>query len=181
MLVLDRYQEICFASDIKKEVEKYEINFERELWRTILLCKGCFHAHTTLWIRKSRSKICIWHSECKMGLSAALLGLCLSPVSPRHLPPRTEVIFLLRRNPRVHEELSDHMLASKTMNNLQKLRQVEKRLFPWHNLINAMHCSFGKPAVMWEGALSSPDNYRLFGVWNGMGGRIKILKSILIL
>lgn len=31
MLVLDRYQEICFASDIKKEVEKYEINFEREL------------------------------------------------------------------------------------------------------------------------------------------------------
>lgn len=31
MLALGRYQEIKFASDIKKEVKKYEINFEREL------------------------------------------------------------------------------------------------------------------------------------------------------
>lgn len=56
-------------------------------------------------------------------------------------------------------------------NKLSQVGKEEKRLFPWHNLINTMHHSSGKPAVMWEGALwqLSPDNYCLFGglKWHG--------------
>lgn len=167
MLALDRYQEIWFASDIKKEVKKYEINFERELWRTVLFCEGCFHACATLWIRKGRSEIGIWHSARRDCLQRSLVSVSVQ--LPRTSPSSHTSCLAPHRKPPLHKELSDHMLARKTVNNLQKLRQVEKRLFPWHNLINTMHHSFGKPAVMWEGAFLSPDNYCLFGglKWHG--------------
>lgn len=48
-------------------------------------------------------------------------------------------------------------------------KQLEKRPFPCHNLINTLHLSCGKPAVTWEGAFLSPGNYCLFGglEWHG--------------
>lgn len=98
-----------------------------------------------------------------MGLSALLLGSLLQPSFPGHLSAPTQMIL--------HKELSDLLLARKTLNNLlQKAaaKQV-KRLLPCHNLINTVHLSFGKPAVMWEGAFLSPGNYCLFGglKWHG--------------
>lgn len=167
--MLDRHQEIWFASDIKKEVKKYEINFERELWRTTLFCKGCFHAHSTLSIRKGRSEIRLQLSESKMGLSALLLAPCFSPASQNTFQPTHKRSST--RDSSMHKELSDHLLARKTLNNLlQKAAGKEaKSLFPCHNLINTVHLSFGKPAVMWEGTFLSPGNYCLFGglKWHG--------------
>lgn len=65
----------------------------------------------------------------------------------------------------MHKELSDHLLAGKILNNLlQKAAGIEvKRLFPCYKLINTMQLSFGKPAVMWEGAFLSPGNDCLSG------------------
>lgn len=84
----------------------------------------------------------------------------------------------------MHRELSDHLLARKTLKNLlQKAAGREvKSLFPCHKLINTMHLSSGKPAVMWEGAFLSPGNYCLFGglKWHGREkGNFKISSNFI--
>lgn len=106
--------------------------------------------------------------------SAVLLGLCFSPASQgisQLLPkrpfcsnkiPLCTICWVITRGPG---------RPCWICNKLSQVGKEEKRLFPWHNLINTMHHSSGKPAVMWEGAFwqLSPDNYCLFGglKWHG--------------
>lgn len=62
-----------------------------------------------------------------MGLSTLLLGLHFSPASQDVFQPPHKGSFSSQEIPSVLKELNDHLLSRKTINNLQKLRQVEKR------------------------------------------------------
>lgn len=175
MLVLDRYRKFGLQVISKRKRKKYEINFERELWKTTLFCKGCFHAHTTLWIRKGRSKICIWHSECKMGLSAVLLGLCFSPAPQDIFQLAHKRSFPSQESPLCTRSWGRPWIICKSSGRWKTGCSPDITLL--------IQCITHLENLLLCGKVLS---YHLIiivslGVWNGMGGRKGILKSLLIL
>lgn len=171
MLLLDRSRK--FGLQVISESEQVRYEFWEGTVKDLIILSGLFSCTPPSGIRQGRSKIDIRRLSARWDcLQCSLVSVSVQ--HPRHLPAHTRDVFLLTRNPSVHRELGDHVLARKTMNSLWRLRQVGKRgRGSSPDLTWLMQCLAPLENLLLCGKVLS---YHLviivsLGVGNGKGGR----------